>query len=650
VVLLIAAGLVMAATLALVFRTRLRLLPLAVALAAAGLTFGALSLAGASLTMGSIAVLPVLIGLAVDYAIQVQSRVEEARVGSPMRGEAGGGGAPPEIPAGAGAREGSASGAARRVARVGAPTVVTAAAATAAGFLVLLLSPVPMVAGFGGLLVVGVLCALALALSAGVAALVLVHDGGARAPARLAPSVRGARDVVRAVARAGHAAGRPVARWARGAAQLMQIERLAGPSRRLGGAIGGRARTGVHATLDAALRRPVRILGVALLLALAGWALDTQLEVESDVQRLVPASLPALADLEALQQASGVGGTIDVLVESDDLTDPRVVGWMADFQDRVLARAGHSTDRGCGAAPLCPAFSLTDLLGGGQDGAPAAPPDRAQIEGLLGAVPAYFTRSVISEDRRAATLSFGIRLMPLDRQQEVVEAMRAQLDPPEGVDAQLVGLPVLAAQANAEISSHPRRVLTLVAGLLAVALVLLVALRAPRRALVPLAPIVLATGWSALVLFLLRVPLNPMSVTLGALVVAISTEFSVLLSERYRAERAKGLSTSVALRATYASTGTAVLASGLTAIAGFAVLVVSDIRMLRDFGAVTVVDLGVSLLGVLVVLPAVLVVAERPQLLREGVAGAGATVARLRPRLPRLRRPSRPRRFPPRPP
>ncbi len=33
--------------------------------------------------------------------------------------------------------------------------------------------------------------------------------------------------------------------------------------------------------------------------------------------------------------------------------------------------------------------------------------------------------------------------------------------------------------------------------------------------------------------------------------------------------------------------------------------------MLRDFGLVTVVDLAVSLLGVLAVLPAVLVLAER---------------------------------------
>ncbi|MBA3327266.1 MAG: MMPL family transporter, partial [Solirubrobacterales bacterium] len=79
IALLIAALLVMAATLALVFSSRLRLLPLAVALVAAALTFGALSAAGASLTMASIAVLPVLIGLAVDYAIQLQSRISEER-------------------------------------------------------------------------------------------------------------------------------------------------------------------------------------------------------------------------------------------------------------------------------------------------------------------------------------------------------------------------------------------------------------------------------------------------------------------------------------------------------------------------------------------------------------------------------------------
>ena len=47
------------------------------------LTFGLLALLGGSLTMASIAVLPVLIGLAVDYAIQFQARFREARAGGP---------------------------------------------------------------------------------------------------------------------------------------------------------------------------------------------------------------------------------------------------------------------------------------------------------------------------------------------------------------------------------------------------------------------------------------------------------------------------------------------------------------------------------------------------------------------------------------
>jgi predicted RND superfamily exporter protein len=101
-----------------------------------------------------------------------------------------------------------------------------------------------------------------------------------------------------------------------------------------------------------------------------------------------------------------------------------------------------------------------------------------------------------------------------------------------------------------------------------------------------------------------------MSAALGALVIAIATEFSVLLAARYHEERGEGRSVGEALRRTYTRTGAAVLASGTTAIAGFAVLIATDIRMLRDFGLVTVVDLAVALLGVMLVLPAALVWAE----------------------------------------
>jgi uncharacterized protein len=553
-VLLIVALLVMALTLALVFRARLRLLPLVVAVCATGLTFGLLSLAGASLTMASIAVLPVLIGLAVDYAIQLQARVqEEQRAG-----------------------EGIEAAVARTAVR-GAPTVATAAAATAAGFAVLALSPVPMVRGFGLLLVAGIALALGCALTLGVAALA----GAARRPPRLGLLA-------------------PLAPSWRGAGELLFANRAALAVCRTGSAAG-------RGALALATRRPGRVLLAAALVAAAGWALETQTRVESDLTKLVPQN-GAIRDLQALQRSTDVGGEIDVVVSGRSVADPAVVKWMTSYQAAVLKRFGYSAKRGCGKAELCPAFSLPDLFSGGQSAS------RQQIESLLDAVPPYFSQGVITRDRRTATLAFGIRLMPLDRQDEVIKAMRERLHPPAGIDAELAGLPVLAAEANAAVSSPWRRLGTLLAGLAAVALVLLAALRAWRRALLPLVPIALATGWSALVLFALRIPLNPMSAVLGALVIAISTEFGVLLAERYRSERIDGREPGEALRRTYGSTGAAVLASGTTAIAGFAVLVASDIKMLRDFGIVTVVDLTVALLGVMVVLPAVLVLAEGRQL------------------------------------
>ena len=554
-ILLLVAVAVMALTLLLVFRARLRLLPLVVALCATSLTFGAMSVAGVPLTMASIAVIPVLIGLAVDYAIQLQSRLEEAG--------------------------GATSAAIDQVARAGAPTIVTAAAATAAGFLVLALSPVPMVRGFGILLVVGIALAVGCALTLGVAAAAWAGDP-ARLPRRERPRP------LAAIAAAWHGAGEIITgsgAWQRLVALLRRIAERA---------------------FAVALGRPGRVVAIAAALAVLGWALDTQTRVESDVQKLVPQHLSTLRALHDLQADSGVGGEVDVLVEGRKVTDPAVVQWMTRYQQRVLRRLHFDRRQGCGRSEICPAFSLPDLFT-----TSAALASRKRVEALLDAVPPYFSQTVISPDRRAATLAFGLKLMSLERQGHVLRVLRDELDPPPGVRARLAGLTVLAAEGNERLSSPWRRVVTLLAGLLAVALVLLAAFRDLRRALVPLVPIALASGWSALVLFLTRIPLNPMSVVLGALVVAIATEFGVLLSERFRVERRAGHEVEDALRRTYRSTGAAVLASGATAIAGFAVLIVSDIRMLRDFGLVTVIDLVVALLGVLIVLPAVLVLAER---------------------------------------
>jgi predicted RND superfamily exporter protein len=486
---------------------------------------------------------------------------------------------------------------------------------------VLLLSPVPMVRGFGALLVIGIVIAFLVTLTGGFAVLAgdlpslptwfsrfsqtrirMPRRGPQRGPQRRPQ--RGRVLSRRMPSRFGRLTGRaravPPARWAAsfvkfvrdGARGLIAEAKLVPPLVKRA----GRWAFGVS------VARPGRVLRVAGGRAGVGWIAGTQVEVVSDITRLVPGDQREVRDLRTLQRQAGTSGDVNVLVRSERLLDPDVVRWMTRYQAEILRRHGFSAKRPCSRAELCPALSLTNLFGSGRQSA-------RQVEQVIEALPRYFSQNVITADRRTANIAFGIRTMPLDEQKDLVDDMRARLDPPRGVEAELAGLPVLAADAHADLEAS-RWWLTL-AGLAAVFLVLLLAYRRLEAAAVPLLPIALATGWSSLLLFVLQIPLNPMSVTLGALVIAISTEFAVILSSRYRAERARGLEPVAALTRTYERTGAAVLASGVTAIAGFAALLVSDFPMLRDFGAVTVVNLSASLLGVMVALPAALMWAEQ---------------------------------------
>jgi hydrophobe/amphiphile efflux-3 (HAE3) family protein len=536
-VLFVIAVVLMALVLFLVFRSRWPLLPLGIALMSAAITFGLLALVGGSLTMASIAALPILIGLAVDYAIQFQARFDE-------------------------------TGSAEKAAAAGGPTIGAACLATAVGLLALQLSPVPMVRGFGWVLVVGIAVAFATALTVGL---------GTLAHWRAGPGTRNG----------GHL------RWMPGNPHSTRhplVERI----------------------LSVARTYPEVVVAVGIGLAVMGWAAGTQVETVSDIRELAPQNVKAVEGLNELQETTGVSGELDVSIEADDLTDPETVVWMAGFKKRALEAGGFGGEEpSCLEAEICPGPALSDFLVKGEER-----PTAQRIDATLSALSPYALRQVAPLDPetgevgKQALISFGIRAQSLEDQQRLVDGVRDAIgDPPEGVEVQLAGLSVVAAESAGELSSS-RYWLTL-AGIVLVGLALLLIYRSWRRALVPLVPTVLATGWASLLLWVTGIPLNPMSAALGALTIAIATEFGVLLSGRFHEEREAGAGVEEALELAYARTGAAVLASGATAVAGFAVLVASDVQMLRDFGLVTVVDLAAALTGVLLILPATLLLLER---------------------------------------
>ncbi|WP_205696489.1 MMPL family transporter [Conexibacter sp. SYSU D00693] len=469
-------------------KRRLRLLGLAGGSVLA--TAAASRLLGLGLTPATVAALPVVLGLAVDYAVQLQSRYwHERRAGA----------AP--VPAAGRARAALL------------PVLGLAGAAMACGFLALCISPIPLIDRLGITLAVGTGLAVAVVLGLGPSVIAWRDTGGAAPP-------------------------------------------------ELPFGQGGRS-----------LARPA-VLAPLAVLAVVGLAVAHGTKVQSDLTALAPDDLPELERLQGVERELGTSGTLRLAVTAKDVLDPDVITWMRDAGERVLA----------GEQRLRPGPNVGELLAGS---GPAPTADEAA--GLLRVVPRYFLDAVVTRDRTRAELQFGVPVVPVPEQGEILQHALDDLKPlPPGVEVAPAGLVARAVQSVDDLEAA-RPTLLLIA-LLAVAALLLAVRRSLRRALVPLVPTVLAAGVSALVLRVSGIELSPLGAALEPLVLAVGVEFGVLLEARYQEARTAGFSTGRAREIAVERVGAAVWVSAIAAAAGFGVLLASDLGLLRQFGVLVAIE------------------------------------------------------------
>ena len=107
---------------------------------------------------------------------------------------------------------------------------------------------------------------------------------------------------------------------------------------------------------------------------------------------------------------------------------------------------------------------------------------------MLDAVPPYFSQAILSREParggRLASVSFLIPVMPLDEQEVLVDEIRAELDPPGAAIRRRASRPRSSGCRCSRPTPTPQlagsRYWLTLAGLLAVALVLLAVYRSPR--------------------------------------------------------------------------------------------------------------------------------------------------------------------------
>lgn len=323
-----------------------------------------------------------------------------------------------------------------------------------------------------------------------------------------------------------------------------------------------------------------RLVAVVLagLVAVGGWATLPFLPLQTSVDAL-SAGLPAVSDATRVEQILGSGGELAVVLRSTDgkgdVLTPQAWTWMTTAQQSIVRLHGDQ------ARPALSAPTLLSFLG--------PTPDQEQIRAGVRLLPPYLTGAVLRPDGQVAVLSFGVRLDDLDRLRELTDAITAELPPaPPGFGAEVSGLPAVAVQGYELVSAD--RYLAGTAGLVAAALVLGVGLRHRRDALRAALAAVLATGANLFLLWGFGIPLNPLTVALGSLTAAVGCEFTVMTCDAVRTRNPR-------LR-------TAVTLAALTSGTGFAVLALSDLALMREFGLLLALSVLLSYLAARVVVRA----------------------------------------------
>ncbi len=142
------------------------------------------------------------------------------------------------------------------------------------------------------------------------------------------------------------------------------------------------------------------------------------------------------------------------------------------------------------------------------------------------------------------------------------------------------------------------------------AIVLTIIYRNVELGLIATLPTILATIWIMATMWQVGITLNVLTVMVTALTVGLGIDYAIHIVERYR-EEAEHKSERQAIESTIKLTGSAILISGLTTVCGFAVLFLSPMPLVRNFGIITAATIVYSVFIAIFVLPSIIWVSNR---------------------------------------
>ena len=441
------------------------------------------------------------------------------------------------------------------------PAIGIAIVAACLGFTALFFSPVPMIKDFGATLIIGVVACYLLAMFL-LLAVLYWHDHRKNNKPKATPK---------------------------------KTELKRGREGR------GFVERALHRLAPRVIKSPAIILPIALLLCVVGVIADDHVGTETDVMEFLSSDLSVVQNLGTLEAVTGGRTSANLLVEAEDISDPEILTWIMQLEHRIGEEQSEIVSS---------TSSIVGLILQSNGG--AIPQDPQEAEQILGTLPAPIKRNLITNDHSAANVVLSVGQLGGDQ----IKDLKADLtdytaDAPPGVNVAVTGPPVIQDKVIDGLTEGRVEMTLIGVAFVFGGLFFLFRFRT-LRALMAILPIALIIGWSGGLMYLMGIKYTPVTATLGALIIGIGVEFTILLMTRYYEERGKGEGPEEAMATAVTKIGRAIIASGLTVVGGFgALLIAKDFPILQDFGIVTMINVLFALVSTLFVLPPLIVLVDR---------------------------------------
>ncbi len=233
-------------------------------------------------------------------------------------------------------------------------------------------------------------------------------------------------------------------------------------------------------------------------------------------------------------------------------------------------------------------------------------------------------RSVLQHNPLGDTLDLTVLtvFLPGTREQSAVvdarDSILVNLESLEGVssvsDYGLTGSPLIR-QAQLEATTDSLQTSIPIAAAAAF-LLLLVAFRSVRFAIVTIIPIGLVVVWLYAIMYISGFALNFVTATIGAVSIGVGIDFSIHLTQRFREELRYANTRLQAMTRSLRGTGVALAGSSASSIVGFAIMGLAPMPLFASYGILTSIMVFLAVVAALVVLPSLLLIAT-PELTRK---------------------------------